>query len=347
MRNNFSSTISVRFLRQLAWLLDSGETLAAAHEALREAAADAVMQKLLAELGAPDGASVADWLAKAPDRFAPETVAAVRDAEARGKAAQCLEVLASDLFRTDALEDGGRGILFYPVAVLSVMALIGAVYDIFVLPAFQNMYASFDAHLPAATRIALVLPQWLIPPMAIVALLVFATIMFSSFSRRMPRLHRLGTELSQQLLAFMGYRRFRAELGWARITRIAAAAAEHGLQPGLMLRAAAAATLDMVEARLLRQAADKFTGQDVAQALLAMPRLPHFIREMLVIGSRTRREAEAMAFAGSLAQEQARGRISVARQRFEVVSAIVMGVFVGFLVVALYLPIFNMATTVE
>lgn len=347
MRNNFSSTVSVRFLRQLAWLLESGETLPAAHAALREAAGDAAMQALLAELGAPAGASAADWLAQAPGRFAPEVVAAVRDAESRGKAAQCLDVLASDLFRTDALEDGGRGILFYPVAVLSVMALVGAAYDIFVLPAFQSVYASFQAQLPMTTRIALALPQWLIPPVAIVALLIFVTVTFSSFSQRVPRLHRLGTDLSQQLLAFMGYRRFRAEMVWARITRIVGAASENGLHPGLMMRAAAAATLDIVEARLLRQAADKFAGQDAAQALLALPRLPQLIREMLVIGSKTGREAEALAFAGSLAQEQARGRINVARQRFEVISAIVMGVFVGFMLIALYLPIFNMAMVTE
>lgn len=347
MRNNFSSTVSVRFLRQLAWLLDSGETLSGAREALCTAAADAPMQNLLDTLGEPGSTSVAEWLKKAPARFAPEVVAAVQDAEAHGKGAQCLDVLASDLFRTDALEDGGRGILFYPVAILGVMAVIGAVYDIFVLPAFHGLYASFGAHLPMTTRIALVAPKWLIPPVVIIALLIFASIMFSSFTRRLPPLHRLGVDLTQQLLAFMGYRRFRAELVWARITRIAGAATENELNPALMMRAAAAATLDMVEARLLRQAAEKFTGLGAIEALLAMPRLPKFIREMLVIGSRTQRETEALAYAASLAQEEARGRINVARQRFEVVSAIVMGMFVGFIVVALYLPIFNLAMVTE
>jgi type IV pilus assembly protein PilC len=347
MRNNFSSTVSVRFLRQLAWLLESGEPLSAAHDALRDAAGDAAMRELLDRLGAPTGNSVADWLVKSPRRFAPAVVDAVRDAESHGKGAQCLDVLASDLFRTDALEDGGRGILFYPIAVLLVMAVIGALYDIFVLPAFGELYASFSTQLPAVTRVALALPQWLLPPLVVLALLIFATITFSGFSQRLPRLHRLGVELTQQILAFMGYRRFRAELVWARITRIVGAAAENGLNTGLMMHAAASTTLDVVESRLLRQAAEKLAGQEPLRALLEMPRLPHFIREMLVIGSRTRREAEALAFAGSLAQEQARGRISVARQRFEVVSAIVMGIFVGLMVVALYLPIFNMASAVE
>ena len=73
-----------------------------------------------------------------------------------------------------------------------------------------------------------------------------------------------------------------------------------------------------------------------------MPRLPHFIREMLVIGHKTNRLGDALAFSGTMATELALNKIGVMRQRFEVTAAIVMGLFVGFMVIAMYLPIFKM-----
>ncbi len=348
MRTNPSTSVSVRFFRQLAWLLDSGSILQEAYAAMQEAAADDAMKRLLATLGVPEGQSVAKWLAKAPDRFPTAVVAAVRDAEAEGKAAQCLQAVASDLFRVDALEDGGRGILFYPAAILMVMTVIGTVYSIFVLPAIRNMFESMGAEeLPAVTRLALHLDYWLLVPLICVSILIFSSAALTNFSGRSSRLYRLGTELTLQLLAIMGYRKFRAQLVWARIFRIASVSIERGLNPAAMLRAAAATTLDIAESAQLGQAARLLDGKDVPAALLAMPKLPHFVREMIVIGHRTQRIEEALAFAGDMARELAQGRIAVARQRFEVTAAIVMGLFVGFMVIAMYLPIFKMGQTVS
>ncbi len=347
MRTNPSTSVSVRFFRQLAWLLESGSILQEAYAAMQEAAADDAMKRLLAELGAPEGQSIAKWLANAPDRFPTAIIAAVRDAEAEGKAAQCLDALASDLFRVDALEDGSRSILFYPAAILMVMTLIGGVYTIFVLPAIRNMFESMSAELPGITRLALTLDYWLIVPLVLVSLLIFSSSALSNFTGPASRLHRLGSELTQQLLALMGYRKYRAQLVWARIFRIASVSIQHGLTPATMLRAAASTTLDLAEAAQLTQTARLLDGNDVQAALLAMPKLPHFIREMIVIGHRTQRIEEALAFAGDMARELAQGRIAVARQRFEVTAAIVMGLFVGFMVIAMYLPIFKMGQAVS
>lgn len=346
MRVNLSTSVSVRFFRQLAWLLEGGDSLSGAHGAMQEAAAEPSMKRLLETLGTPGGDSLAEWLSKAPDKFPPAVVEAVRHAEARGKTPECMDVLASDLFRVDAVEDGDRGIMFYPAAVLLVMTLIGVVYSIFVLPSFRQMFDSFGAELPWATQVTLKLDYWLMVPLLTLSLLVFSTVVLTGLGKRTSAIYRLGMELSQQLLALMGYRKFRAELVWARITQIAGASAQYGLDPAAMMRAAAANTLDTAEARLLRQAAEKLDDRELPDALLAMPKLPPYIREMVVIGHRTSRIDEALAFAGTMAREVAQNRIGVARQRFEVTAAIIMGLFVGFMVIAMYLPIFKMGQTV-
>lgn len=346
MRVNLSTSVSVRFFRQLAWLLQGGGSLVEASVALREAAAEPSMRRLLETLGTPTGDSVAEWLAKVPEKFSAAVIDAVRDAEARGKTPECLDVLASDLFRVDALEDGGRGILFYPAAILLIMTVIGIIYGIFVLPAFKDTFESMGAQLPAATQWALKVDYWLVMPLVALTFLIFASVALTAFGKRASALHRLGMELTQQLLAIMGYRKFRAELVWGRITQIAAASVQAGLNPSMMMRAAAVTTLDMTEAGLLCQVAEKLDTQKLPDGLLTMPRLPHFIKEMVVIGHRTNRIEEALAFAGTMARELAQNKIGVARQRFEVTAAIVMGLFVGFMVIAMYLPIFKMGQTV-
>ena len=346
MRNNLSMSVTVRFFRQLAWLFESESSLADAVVAMQEAAADADMKRLLQKLGTLPNNSIADWLGKAPDKFPAAVINAVRHAEELQKVPQCLEILASDLFRKDVMEDGGRGILFYPAALMLVMCIVGGTYSIFVLPAFKEMFDSFGAELPLPTRLALTMGDWLIVPLLLLTCLVVATAMLTSFGKRASGLYRMGAELTQQLLAIIGYRQFRSQLVWGRVTRIAAASTQYELDTATMLRAAAAHTLDTTEARLLLQAAEGVANKNLSDALLEMPRLPHFIREMLVIGHKTNRLGEALAFSGTMATELALNKIGVMRQRFEVTAAIVMGLFIGFMVIAMYLPIFKMGQAV-
>jgi type IV pilus assembly protein PilC len=214
------------------------------------------------------------------------------------------------------------------------------------LPAFKEAFDSFGAELPGATTWALKVTSWLILPLLFLTFLLVATAVLTGFGKRATRMHRLGMELTQQLLAIIGYRQFRAQLVWGRITQIAAASSQYALDPARMMRAAAANTLDMVEAGLLRHAAEGLASKDLPEALLAMPRLPHFIREMVVIGNRTKRLDEALVLAGTMAREQAMNKIGVVRQRFEVTAAIIIGLFVGFMVIAMYLPIFKMGQAV-
>lgn len=346
MRNMMAMSLSVRFFRQLAWLFESKCSLLDAVSVIHEAAADTDMKRLLEKLGTPSNDSIADWLCPAPEKFPDAVINALRHAEEREKIPECLEMLASDLFRKDVMEDGGRGILFYPAALMMVMGMIGVIYSIFVLPAFKDMFESFGAELPWATRMALTMGDWLIIPFLMLICLVLATVMFTSFGKRASGLYRMGSELSQQLLAIIGYRQFRRQLVWGRIVRIAAASAQNSLDTAIMMRAAAANTLDAAEARMLLQATEGMAYKNLPEALLAMPKLPSFIREMVVIGKKTNRLGEALTFSGAMATELSLNKIGVMRQRFEVTAAIVMGLFVGFMLIAMYLPIFKIGQAV-
>ena len=347
VRNNLSTSVTVRFFRELAWLLESGCSPTEAFVALQEATTENPMKRLLDRLGVPRTDSVADWLGNAPETFPAAIIQAIRHAEERDKIPECLEVLASDLFRIDVLEDGGRGILFYPAAIMLIMGVLGIIYSIFVLPAFEEFFNSVGAELPTATRLAITLGNWLILPLLLLTFLVVITNFLTSFSNRASRLLRLGRELTQQLLALIGYRQFRAQLVWGRITQIAAASSQYALDPATMLRAAAANTLDTAEAGLLRHAAEGLCNKNLPDALLSMPTLPHFIREMVIIGNKTKRLEEALALAGTMARELALNKIGVIRQRFEVTVAIIMGLFVGFMLIAMYEPIFQMGQAVS
>lgn len=346
VRNKLSMSVTVRFFRQLAWLFENDTSLANVVASIQEAAVDVEMKRLLQKLGEPSNGSLAEWLGNAPDIFPLEVIHAVRYAEEQQKISACLDMLASDLFRKDVMEDGGRGILFYPAALMLVMCMIGVIYSIFVLPAFQNMFDSFGAELPLSTRMALTMGDWLIFPLLVLTCLVVATVMLSNFGKRATVLHRMGMALTQRLLTVIGYRQFRTQLVWGRVTRIAAASLQYELDSATMLRAAAAYTLDETEAGLLLKAAEGLSNKDLSGALLDMQELPDFIREMLVIGLRTNRLGEALAFSGTIATELTLNKIGVMRQRFEVTAAIVMGLFVGFMVIAMYLPIFKMGQVV-
>ena len=346
MRKNLPTGLSVRFYRQLAWLLQSNCSLSEASKTMHEAATESAMTRLLDQLGTPDSEVVSDWLSNAPEAFPSDIVAAIKHAEALGKTPQCLDALASDLFRLDTLEDGGRGILVYPAAIMAIMAVIGVIYSIFVLPSFREVFESFGAQLPAPTQFALSLIDWLIIPLLLITGLVVLTVILSRLGKNNTPMHRLGEELSQQLLAIIGYRQYRSQLVWGRAIKISAVSIRHALNTALMLRAAAANTLDKTEAGLLRQMAVKLDGNDLPTAFLTIPKLPPFIQEMLFIGNKTGRFEDALIMAGTMVNELALNKISVIRQRFEVTISIVVGLFVGFMVIAMYLPIFKLGQTV-
>ncbi len=138
----------------LAMLVGAGLPLSQALQVLAEHTDDERMRGVVQDLvwGIEEGRSLSDALDRRPDLFSPAYVGMVRNGEVSGRLDQALERLAAYIDRDLEVQRKVREALIYPALVLSLAAVVLTVFLTFIIPAFDRIYRTAGAHLPALTR---------------------------------------------------------------------------------------------------------------------------------------------------------------------------------------------------
>ena len=141
------------FTRQLSTMLQAGVPLLQCFDALGRGQRNPRFARLLANIRADveTGAALSIALGRHAPYFSPLYCSLVAAGEAAGRLDLLLERLAVHLEKTEAMKSKLRAALTYPTAVVLVALVVMAVIMIFVIPAFESVFASFGAQLPAPT----------------------------------------------------------------------------------------------------------------------------------------------------------------------------------------------------
>lgn len=333
----------VLFTRQLATLLGAGIALLQALQIVREGMAHAALAELVDQLrqDLEAGLPLSTALRKHPRVFPGNYAHLVEAGEASGGLDVMLERLAADLEKTQALQSRVRAALVYPAVVMSVALGVLVFLMVAVVPTFESVYATFGAALPESTRAVLDLSRGLLVFGPWLVLLCASAGLWLSW--RWPRSEALRRAAERLLLRLPLLGAVLHQAALARWSRTLAGLLRAGLPLVEAMGAARGAAGYFAYADACGRIREELArGSGLRAAMAGTGIFPAMALQMCGVGE----ESGALdAMLGKLAEFYERevdDRVAGLSSVLEPALIVFLGGVVGVLVVALYLPIFQM-----
>jgi len=335
------------FSRQLATLLKAGVPLLQAFEVMGRSGCDAAQAALLVRLkqDVASGLGLADALQRHPGWFDTLYCNLVRVGEQSGTLDRQLEQLAGMLEQRLALHKKVRKAMIYPLLLLLTGLGVSAVLLLEVIPQFQSLFAGFDTALPAFT-------QWVIDLSTglgrYAPLLLVGVAMLGLAGRQLYRQHapaRLW--ISQRVLGLPVFGALLRQAAMARFARSLATSYAAGV-PLLdaMGTVAKVSGGELHEHAILRLRQGMANGQGLNQAMATEPLFPPLLVQLVAIGESSGTLDTMLEKAASHYEEQVSQALEQLTSLLEPAIVLVLGLLVGGLVVAMYLPIFQLGSLI-
>jgi type IV pilus assembly protein PilC len=337
----------VIFTRQFATMINAGLPLVQSLNIL----AQQTENKSLAEVtrtvvyDVEAGNTLADALAKHPKAFPDLFVNMVAAGEAGGILDTILLRLATFLEKNDALIRKVKGAMVYPAVIFSVAGIAISILLIFVIPTFQAMFASVNMELPLPTRVVIGLSEFLIgywwALIAAVGVGLFAMRQYyqTESGRRNLDAGLLAAPVLGDLLRKSAVSRFTRTLG----TLISSGVS---ILDGLEITAKTAGNR-VVHDAVMESRQSIAGGETIAGPLEKSKVFPPMVISMISVGEQTGGLDEMLSKIADFYDEEVDVAVGALLSLLEPIMIVVLGVLVGGMVVAMYLPIFDMMNAVQ
>ncbi|MBT8084907.1 MAG: type II secretion system F family protein [Woeseia sp.] len=335
------------FSRQLATMLAAGIPLVQSFEIVGTGHENASMQKLIMTIKADveGGSALAEALAKHPLHFDDLFVNLVEAGEQAGALETLLEKIATYKEKTEAIKKKIKKALTYPAAVLAVAFIVTIVLLIFVIPAFEDLFQGFGADLPAFTRVVIDLSVFVRTKGWILAgLITAAVVIFLYFKKRSRAMQQFLDRLALKA-PIIGPIVQKAAI--ARYARTLSTMFSAGVPLVEALESVAGATGNIVyEEGVLNMKDEVATGQRLQQSMENTDLFPNMVIQMIAVGEESGSLDEMSAKVADFYEEDVDNAVDNLSSLLEPLIMSILGVLVGGLVVAMYLPIFKMGAVV-
>lgn len=332
------------FTRQLATMLNAGIPLVQAFGIIAAAVENPRLQKLIntIRVDVESGNTLAEALAKHRAYFDELYVNLVESGESAGVLDQVLENIATYKERIESIKGKIKKALFYPATVVGVAILVTAILLVFVIPQFESIFQSFGGDLPAFTRLIVNLSEtlrqsgWIY--LLILIGLVVGTIALKKRSK--PFAHFL--DRASLKLPIVGGVLEKAAL--SRFARTLATTFAAGVPLVDALKTVAGATGNVVYGDATLQIRDDVaTGHQMQLAMQQTGLFPPMVVQMTAIGEEAGSLDAMLNKVANFYEEEVNNTVDALSSLLEPFIIILVGIIVGGIVVAMYLPIFKMA----
>jgi type IV pilus assembly protein PilC len=335
------------FTRQLATMLQAGIPLAQAFDIIGKGHENPSMQRLIMTIkqDIEAGTNLTTALGKHPlyfDRLYCHLVAA---GEQAGILDGILEKLATYKEKIEAIKGKIKSAMFYPTAVVVVAFIVTAVLLYFVIPQFENLFQSFGADLPAPTQFVVNLSRafqewwW-----AIIGGIV-GTVVAAVFSYK--RSLKLQYAMDRFLLRAPIFGEIVKKATIARFARTLGTMFAAGVPLVEALEAVAGATGNRVYYDgTMKIKADVSTGTQLQTAMNATGLFPNMVVQMVAIGEESGELDTMLGKIADFYEREVDDAVAALSSLIEPIIIVFLGVVIGGMVVAMYLPIFKMASAI-
>jgi type IV pilus assembly protein PilC len=342
-----SSTDIAIFSRQLATMLGAGIPLVQAFEIVGSGHDKPSMQKLILDIkgDVEGGTSLHESLARHPLYFDDLFVNLVEAGEQAGALEGLLDKIATYKEKSEAIKKKVKKALFYPAAVLVVAIVVTIILLVFVIPQFEDLFKGFGADLPAFTQMVISLSKFVqhrgIFLAAVVGAGIYAFFYFHKRSRKMREY------LDRMMLKFPIIGPILNKAAIARFARTLSTMFAAGVPLVEALESVAGACGNIVyEDAVMKMRDEVATGQRLQRAMENTGRFPNMVVQMIAVGEES---GSLDAMAGKVAtfyEEDVDAAVDSMSSLLEPLIMAILGVLVGGLVIAMYLPIFKLGSVV-
>jgi type IV pilus assembly protein PilC len=334
--------------RQLATMISSGMTLLRAFYVLEEQIENQMLRETVAAVreDIEAGLSFSDALERHPKVFNPLYVAMIRSGEAGGVLEESLERISDQLEKDDSLRRQVKSAMAYPVVVFTfaMLVLIGMIA--FIVPVFVGVFKDFGGDLPAITKFTvalsnLVTGQWYI----LIAVTVGGFVGFrkwksSSWGRPQWDAFRLRIPFSigktVQKIALARWSRTFSALYGAGVPIMHAIEVTGQTAGNEVVNKAMAAVIESVK-----------SGGSIAAPLKDAPIFPAMVVQMIAIGEETGNLDTMLSKVADFYEDEVAAAIKALTSILEPVMIVLVGAIVGFIVVAMYMPMFKVYDSIK
>ena len=335
------------FTRQLATMLKAGVPLLQSFEIVARGHSNARFSRLMMDVKSriEAGSSLADAFRQHPAQFDNLYCNLVAAGESSGMIDAILDRLATYKEKILALKSKIKSALFYPSAVVTVAIVVVWVIMIFVIPAFKDVFSSFGAALPAPTQLVIdisdfVVAWWWAAFLVIAGAIVGMTMLLKrsdtfrySFDRLLLKFPVVGEILEKATIA-----------RWSRTLATMFAA---GVPLVESLDAVAGAAGNAVyQSATRRIQTDVSTGTSLTNAMMATQLFPNMVIQMVQIGEESGSLDAMLTKIADFYEREVDDAVAALSSLLEPLIIVFLGVVVGGLVVAMYLPIFKLGAVV-
>jgi type IV pilus assembly protein PilC len=333
--------------RQLATMMSAGVPLVQAFEILGRGHENPATRHLLLTIKSDleTGNTLADSLAKHPQYFDPLFCSLIQAGESAGVLETILERIADYQERTQSLRGKVKKALAYPAAVVIVAIAITAILLIFVVPQFEALFKGFGAELPVFTQQVVNLSrflrdQWYLPAGLILSL----ALLWHWLKKHSSRFQTLLDNIVLQLPVTGTIQR---KACIARFTRTLSTLTAAGVPMVTALKSVSGASGNKVftlATLLMRN--EVATGQPLQQVMQQSKLFPNMVVQMVAIGEESGTVDRMLAKIADFYEEDVGNAVDSLSSLIEPVIMVFLGLVVGGLVIAMYLPIFKLGAVI-
>ncbi|MBI4593134.1 MAG: type II secretion system F family protein [Candidatus Rokubacteria bacterium] len=335
------------YTRQFSTMVDAGLPIAQCLTILGEQSESKTLREVTASIAreVEGGGTLADSFRKYPRTFDDLFTNMIQVGESGGVLDIVLQRLSGYIEKAAALKRKVKSAMVYPITIMSVAVLVIIFMMTFVIPTFAQMFTNMGADLPLPTKIVLMMSNF---TRRYVILIVAAGAGFVFALRRYYRTDQGSRVIDTLLLKVPVVGMLVRKVAVARFTRTLGTLISSGVPilEGLRITARSAGNR-VVEKAVMQARAAVTAGRTLADPLKASPVFPPMVVHMISVGENTGALDQMLGKIADFYDDEVDAAVTALTSLLEPLMIVFLGVIVGGLVVAMYLPIFRMVTLIK
>ena len=335
------------FTRQLSTMMKAGLPMMQAFDIAAKGHANPSMTSMLLNIRSDveQGHTLADSFAKYPKYFDRFYCNLVRAGETGGVLESILDKLSLYKEKTQSIKKKVRGALTYPIAVVVVAIALIFVMMMYVLPAFAKVYLEMGVPLPGLTQVMMNISDFFVAyGIYMLIILIGGTVAFIKSMQRSQELQKRVDYMLLKMPIFGPIVRKAAIARWARTTATLFAA---GVPMVEVLDSVAGATGNIRYEEATQDIRAKVNqGISLTSSMEATEIFPNMVIQMTMIGEESGSLDDMLNKAAEFYEEDVDTAVSQLSSLMEPIIMVVLGLIVGVILVAMYLPLFNIGNAV-
>ena len=335
------------FTRQLATMLKAGVPLLQSFEIVARGHSNARFSRLMMDLKnkIEAGSSMSQAFREYPAYFDNLYCNLVAAGEASGTIDAILDRLATYQEKILAIKGKIKSALFYPISVITVAIIVTWIIMVFVIPSFKSVFKNFGAELPAPTLIVMAISDWVVSWWWLVAIILVGTVVGISTLYRRSAAFRMGFDRLLLKIPIIGAILEKATIArWTRTLQTMFAA---GVPLVESLDAVGGASGNAVFVAATRKIQTEVsTGTSLTNAMTNTGLFPTMVLQMTQIGEESGSLDNMLGKIADYFEREVDDAVSALSSLLEPIIIVFLGVVIGGLVVAMYLPIFKLGSVI-